>query len=109
MIREYERGEAVFTIEEVTDAREASRVRDCLERSRRNWRWLESHWQDFLPHGRGKYVVVAGEEGTLAASAEEAWTWADRTHPEDDGVVLRYIPEQQGPRIYASQWRLGRP
>jgi hypothetical protein len=72
------------------------------ERSRRNSEWLQAHWGDLLPQAVGKYVAVAGAEAFIADTPEEAWAWADRTHPEDDSATVRYVNPHRGPKIYAN-------
>ena len=53
---------------------------------------------------RGKFVAVAGQEAFIADTPEEAWAWAAKTHPEDDGALIRHVRVGQGPRIYANRW-----
>jgi hypothetical protein len=53
-------------------------------------------------HRRGKFLAVAGQEGFIAPTPEEAWAWVDTTHPEDDGAIVQYVRPETGPRIYAS-------
>ena len=90
-----------FIIEEVTDPDEIARAQEQTERHRKNSEWLASHWDDVLPQSRGKFVAVAGQETFIADTPEEAWSWAEATHPEDDGAIVSYVPTDQGPRIYA--------
>jgi hypothetical protein len=90
------------TIEEVTDPVEAARINAQLDRARKNGEWLSAHWPDLLPQARGKFVAVAGQEAYIADTPEEAWTWAEKTHPEDDGAMVQYVRTQLGPRIYAN-------
>ena len=92
--------EPTFTIEEVSDPDEIARSRAQDERHRRNNEWLQAHWADVLPQARGKFLAVAGQEAFIADTPEEAWAWADATHPEDDGATVRYIRTEKGPRIY---------
>ena len=89
-----------IVIGEVTDPVEVRRSAR-IEAGERNLAWLESHWADFLPQGRGKFLVVAGQEGHIADSAEGAWTSADAAHPEDKGALVQYVRPEIGPRIYA--------
>jgi hypothetical protein len=48
-------------------------------------------------------LAVAGQEPFIADTPEEAWAWADTTHPEDDGAIVQYICTEMGPRIYADR------
>ena len=91
-----------FVIEEINDPAEVARCRAQHERSRRNSVWLASHWEELLPQAIGRFVAVAGEEAFLANTPEQAWAWAARVHPEDDGAFVQYVREQRGPRIYAN-------
>jgi hypothetical protein len=86
---------------EVTDPAECAIIRARIEAGERNLAWLESHWADFLPQARGKFLAVAGQEGHIADSPEEAWAWADAAHPEDKGALVQYVRPEKGPRIYA--------
>jgi hypothetical protein len=83
-----------------TDA-EAARVVARRERSRRNSEWFQAHRSELLPLATGKHLAVAGEEAFIADSPEEAWAWADRTHPEDDTATVQYVSPERGPKIYA--------
>jgi hypothetical protein len=74
-----------------------------MERGRRNSQWLQTHWPDLLPQAIGKFVAVAGEEAFIANSAEEAWAWAARAHPEDDSATVRYVNPNRGPKIYENR------
>jgi hypothetical protein len=100
MIRAAE-SEPQLTFEIVTDAVEIARSREQAEQHRRNTDWLQSHWHLLLPQARGKFIAVAGQEATVADTAQEAWAWTAQTHPEDRGATVRYVPKDQRPRIYA--------
>src|SRR5271165_7088349 len=96
--------EPVFQIEEVNDPVEVARCKAQDERGRRNSDWLQAHWADLLPQARGKFVAVAEQEAFIARTAEEAWAWAARIHPDDNGALVRYVRIGKGPRIYANCW-----
>ena len=87
---------------EITDPVECAKINARIERARRNLQWLGEHWPDLLPQARGKFVVVAAQEGQVAESGEEAWAWAKAVHPEDDGAIVQYVRTEAGPRIYAN-------
>jgi len=89
-----------FEIEEVSDPVEVARCKAQDELARRNSHWLQSHWADLLPQARGKFVPVAGQEAFIGDTPEEAWAWAAKNHPEDNGALVRYVRVGQGPRIY---------
>ena len=88
-------------IEEVKDPVQVARCRDQDVRAKRNNDWLQAHWTTLLPHARGKFIAVAGQEAFIAATAEEAWRLARTAHPDDDGVISQYVLPGKGPRVYA--------
>lgn len=92
-----------LTIEEVSDPDEIARTLIQDERHRRNIAWLQAHWSEVLPQARGKFLAVAGQEPFIASTPAAAWAWVDATHPEDNGAIVRYIPLEPGPRIYADR------
>ena len=83
------------------DPVETERRRSQMERARRNSDWLQSHWAELLPQARGKFLAVAGEEGFIADTPEEAWAWTRQAHAEDDGAMVQYVRADTNPRIYA--------
>jgi hypothetical protein len=90
-----------FIIEEVDDPVEIARFQAQDERARRNSKWLQAHWPDVLPHARGRFLAVAGQEAFIADTPEEAWAMAEAAHPDDDGLLVQYVRPEPGPRIYA--------
>lgn len=52
------------------------------------------------------HICIAGQELFAADTAEEALALARTAHPEDDGRILRYIPRERVPRIYADLRRM---
>lgn len=95
--------EPQLVIEEVTDPAEIAASLARFARAKRNGDWLEAHWPDLMPQARGKFVAVAGQEGHVADTLEEALAWVRQTHPEDDAALVRYVRVGQGPRIYATR------
>ncbi len=93
--------------EEVDDPTEVARNKAQHERGRNNLEWLETHWADLLPQARGKHLAVAGQQGFIGNTAEEAWAWVDSTHPEDNGAFVHYVFPEEGPRIYANRRQVG--
>ena len=81
-----------------------TKVRDQIERGRRNAEWLSNHWADLLSQARGRFVAVAGQEAHIADSPEAAWAWAQAAHAEDNGALVQYVPIHEGPTIYAHDW-----
>jgi hypothetical protein len=100
MIIQQGRMPSKLTVEFGPPPADPSAVLARMDRFRRNSQWLQAHWADFLPQAAGKYVVVAGEEGVIADSLEEAWAWARRAHPEDDTATVQYVSPHKGPKIY---------
>jgi hypothetical protein len=98
--------EPELILEECNDPLEVARMQATMERLRRNSDWLQAHWPALLPQARGKLVAVAGQEAFVADSINQAWAWVDATHPEDDGAFVRYVPTEEGPRIYANFGRV---
>ena len=94
--------EPKFIIEEVTDPVEIARHRAGAGQAKRNCDWLQAHWADVLPQARGKFLAVAGQEAFIADTSREAWAWAERKHPEDQGALVQYVIPEGGPRIYGN-------
>jgi hypothetical protein len=88
-------------LEEVTDPDEIARHREVAEAGRRNSDWLEAHWGDLLPGARGRFVAVAGQQAFVAHTPEEAIALAKAAHPDDPGLLIRYVIPQRGWRVYA--------
>jgi hypothetical protein len=87
---------------EVVDAPDAdARGQAQRERFERNSVWLQSHWADLLPQARGKHLVIAGQDGFIADSMDEAWAMAQAAHPDDDGALGQYVFPNTWPRIYS--------
>lgn len=94
-------GKRQIIIEDVTDPEEIRRFRVQNERARRNSEWLQTHWPELVQRARGRHVAVAGQEAFIADTADEAYALAAAAHPDDDGLLLKYVRVEQGPRIYA--------
>jgi hypothetical protein len=93
--------ESPVQFEVVTDAGELARSRKQDEQFDRNSDWLESHAAEVYPQCRGRHVCVAGQELFVASTAEQALDLAQAAHPDDEGILLRYIPCKKVTRIYA--------
>jgi hypothetical protein len=100
-----------FTFEVVTDPTETAKAGAQLDRAKKNGDWLQHHWSELLPQARGRYVAVAGQEAHIADTAEAAWAWAARVHPEDDGALVQYVLVNEGPRMNSllRSSRIGEP
>lgn len=92
-----------FAIEEITDPGKIARNHAVKEAYLRNEAWLDVHREELFPQAGGKVVAVAGQEAFLADTAEAALAVAHATHPEDPGVVCRYLSPDRGPKIYVGR------
>ena len=63
---------------------------------------VQAHAASAYSQHRGKHICIAGEELFTGDTAEEALALARAAYPEDDGRILRYIPRQRVPRVYAN-------
>lgn len=95
-----------FVLEQVTDPDEIARHHRVMEAGRRNSDWLEAHWGALLPEARGRFVAVAGQQAFVADSPEEATALARAAHPDDPGLLIRYVIPERGWRIYADRWQV---
>lgn len=87
---------------EITDSAEQARVKQSFEQARRNRKWLEARWSELVSQFVGKHLAVAGEEAFIGETVEEAIAQARAAHPDDQGMLVRYVSPAEGPRIYAS-------
>jgi hypothetical protein len=81
-------------VESGKDPARIALIRARQERAQRNRDWLDAHLPELLPQAYGKLVAVAGQEAFIAETEEEAKAWARTAHPEDDGLVIRVVPEE---------------
>jgi len=88
-------------MEVVTDPIELARAQARRERFDRNMAWLQSHAHEVFTKHRGQCIVVAWEELFTADTLQGAIDQAEVAHPEDDGMVIHYIPKDKVARIYA--------
>jgi hypothetical protein len=86
---------------EVTDPVALTEIEAQRQRFRRNSDWLQAHIAAVYPRHRGKCICVAGQELFVADSAEEVLALARAAHPDDDGLLLRYVPRERMERIRA--------
>jgi hypothetical protein len=94
------------TIEEVTDPEEIAAFQSHWERYRRNDSVFRERSGEIYRDYRGKVIVIAEGELYAAGTAEEAWAWAQERYPDDDGVLVQYVPKEKAWRIYANQRRV---
>ena len=93
-------------IELVTDPLELAESQQQDQQFDRNSDWLEAHAADVYPTCRGKHICIAGETLFVGDTAEETLRLAQAAHPDDQGILLRYIPCKKAPRVYAHQRHL---
>jgi hypothetical protein len=92
---------------EVTDPAEVARIGAQRHRFRKNSAWLEAHISQVYAQHRGKFICIAGQELFVADAAPDAVAQARHAHPDDDGLLLRYIPCEKMERVYAHSRALG--
>lgn len=86
---------------EVSDPAELAESCERHAQFEKNSAWLQAHLSEVYSQHRGKVICIAGQELFASESPTEAWDRAHLAHPEDRGVLLRYIPKEKVPRIYA--------
>jgi hypothetical protein len=91
---------------EVTEPEENAKIKAQRERFRKNSDWLQTHVPQVYAQHRGKFICVAGQELFVADTAPEVVATARKAHPQDDGLLLRYIPREKMERVYAHTWAL---
>ena len=96
-----------LVVTEGTDPVENARVHAQLERFQKNSDWLEAHIPEVYSQHRGKCICVAGQELFVADTAPEVMALARKAHPNDDGLLLQYIPRARMERVYGDLRTLG--
>jgi hypothetical protein len=86
---------------EVSDPRETAEAFAQRQRFRKNSDWLQANIPQVYAQHRGKCICVTGQELFVADTGPEAVALARAAHPEDDGLLLRFIPRDKLERIYA--------
>jgi len=90
-----------LTMTEVTNPSEIAKIEAQRRRFRQNADWLQAHIPQIYSQHRGQFICVAGQELFVDATAPAALAKARQRYPDDDGVLLRYIPREKLERIYA--------
>jgi hypothetical protein len=85
------------TVDDSCELQEARVRRIAFDR---NSEWLETHAAEVYAH-RGKHICIAGQELFVADTAQEALRLGHTAHPADEGILLRFVPLQNVPRVYA--------
>lgn len=96
-----------LVLTEVTDPVEIAKADARRKRFEQNVEWLEARIDQVYAENRGKCICVAGQELFVADSGPNAVALARAAHPEDDGLLLRYVPREKMVRIYAHSGTLG--
>src|ERR1019366_6926635 len=86
---------------EVTDPEDNAKFHAQMGRFRKNSDWLQGHIPEVYSQHRGKCICVAGQELFAADTATDVLALARQAHPNDDGLLLRYIHREKMERIYA--------
>ena len=92
---------ATVTMEAITDTTESGMIREVLARFELNSAWLQTHTSEVFAH-RGKFIAIAGQELFVGDTIRDVVAQANAAHPEDSGLLTRYIPMERGPRIYTN-------
>ena len=90
-----------IVMEVVTDLEDLARSHAQDAQIERNSDWLQAHIAEVYSQHRGRFICVSGEELFVGNSAPEVESQARAVHPEDEGMLTRYIPKEKGIRIYA--------
>lgn len=85
---------ATVTMEPVTDPTETAAMREVMVRFERNSAWLQAHAAEVYAH-RGKFIAVAGQQLFVSDTIQGAVAQARAAHPDDTGLLTRYIPAEQ--------------
>lgn len=92
-----------LVMEEVTDPEDLAKAREQDARAQLNSDWLQAHVHEIYTQHRGKVIVVAGQQLFVADTSEAALALARAAHPDDNGSLIRYIPERKVAWVYAYQ------
>jgi hypothetical protein len=70
----------------------------------RNRAWLQERVLEIGEKYRGKAICIAGQELFSGDTTKEAIAKAKAAHPEDKGLLVRYICKEKAARVYALPW-----
>jgi hypothetical protein len=96
-----------FVMYEMTDPEEIAKADAQRKRFEANVEWLEARIDSIYAENRGKCICVAGQELFVADNGPDVVALARSAHPNDDGLVLRYVPREKMVRVYAHSRTLG--
>jgi hypothetical protein len=96
-----EENRVVIEFEDSVGPEEVAARRNRMEQFRRNSDWLEQHFSEVYGSHRGKSICIAGQELFVGDTAIEAVAKARAAHPEEKGLLIRYIYKEKAARIYA--------
>ncbi len=99
-----EENRIVVEFEDSDTPEEIAAAHEQREQFERNSAWLQAHIAEVYGSHRGKIICIAGQELFVGDTTREAVAKAMAAHPEDKGLLTRYIYKEKAARIYALQW-----
>jgi hypothetical protein len=96
-----EENRVVIEFENSDSPEEIAAARQQSEQFDRNSAWLQAHIAEVYGSNRGKVICIAGQELFVGDTTREAVAKATAAHPEDKGLLTRYIYKEKAARIYA--------
>jgi len=92
---------SALAMTEVTDLIALAEIQGQRQRFRRNSDWLQAHLPAVYSRHRGQCICVSGQELFVGDNADKVLALARAAHPDDDGLLLRYIPRERMERVFA--------
>jgi hypothetical protein len=83
-----------IVMEEITDPEFIAGHRRRIAAWEKNLAWMNAHVDEVYANHKGKCICVAGQELFVADTSQEVWKMAKAAHPEDEGILSRYIPKK---------------
>jgi len=96
-----------FSVEFITDPKVNARRMERMRQFNRNINWAASRWEDIVERAAGSYIAVVDEDLFVADSACEAERLAKESHPDSEGIFVRFVSPVVGPRVYGNRWNAG--
>jgi hypothetical protein len=84
---------------ELTDPDEIAKMNALRAQADRNRVWLQAHAHEIYAQNRGKFFCVAGQELFVADTPDGAMSAARTKHPDDQGLLLRFVPLEKRARV----------
>ena len=95
------KADEIVMVEEKLSPEELAVFQAQHERAERNADWVNAHGAEVFAPNRGKHVCIAGCELFVADTVQAAVALGKAAHPEDDGLLLLYVPKVKRDVIYA--------